>query len=99
MLLVELVVIVVAVLRSEQFDVAVADDYGAPFLCKLHHLLVLVELACILQSLVVVSESAHHHAVHAVEFVDDDIEVAHDEVREVEARKLEEQLVLVERVG
>ena len=50
-------------------------------------------------SFVVITEPRYLHVVYAVSFFDVDIEVAHQIGCEVELRYLEEQLVLVVRVG
>ena len=58
-----------------------------------------MQFAGILQSLVIVEESADEHAVQTVLLFNAQVKVAHQEVSEVVARHFEEQLVLVDRVG
>ena len=63
------------------------------------HGLVAVQTTGILQCLVVVHETTNEHAVHDSLLLYFELEVTHHEVREVIARHLEEQLVLVDGVG
>ena len=100
MLLVELVVVVVAVLRAEEFPVGVADDDVAAFARELLDVPVRVQLTGILQCLVVVSESAYNHALQSFDFLRRYGEIPHDEIGEIKLGEFVEQLVLVfERVG
>ena len=85
MLVVEFVVVVEAILSAEQFKVAVADDQCAPLVGQCRDCGVGIELTGILQGFVIVAETAHLHEMQSVEFVNHDVEVAHDEVGEIEA--------------
>ena len=57
------------------------------------------ELTRILVGLLEVEESCETHLSHAPHFLDLNFKIAHEEVGEVEPRHLEEQFVLIERVG
>ena len=94
-LLIELVVVVVAVLRAEQLEVGVTDNYGARLGRHTGYIGVAVKLARVLQRLVVAKEAVYNHALQAALLVGRYVEVAHDEVGEIEPRKLEKQLVRI----
>ena len=66
---------------------------------SLGHSIVGIELFGILVRLVEIAEPSDGHQVQTVVVYDIQFEVTHDEVGEVETRHLEQQLVLVERVG
>ena len=98
-LLVELGVVGVAELLAEQRQVHVADYYLSTLAHELHQLLLLLQLACVLQCLVVVAETLHEHTVQSVHLLHLYVEVAHHERCEVVAGQLEEHTVGVYRVG
>ena len=58
-----------------------------------------MQLAGVLQSLVVVAESAHPHLSERTDGFEGDVEVAHQIMGEVVTGQEEEQLVFVERIG
>ena len=96
---IELLIVAVAELLAEQFQVGSADEQDARFLGELHDGLVGKSLLCILVGLVEVAQTGNLHQPHAFLSFDGDVEVAHDEAGEVEPCHLVEQLVLVHRVG
>ena len=61
--------------------------------------LLLIEEAGILEHLVVVAESFKPHATQSVKVFKREVEVAHQEVGEIEACHFKEQLVLVDGIG
>ena len=99
MLLVELRIVVVTVLRAQQFQVLIADNDDACLLEQGHDVLLLIERAGILQHFVVVAESFQAHTAEAVNVFKVEVEVANEIVGEVEAGHLKEQLVLLYGVG
>ena len=99
MLLVERIVVVVAEVGAQELQVLGADEDGAARLCQPCDGGIAVELTGILQHLVVAVEAADAHASQSVDVLDLDVEVARYETGEVEARHLEEELVLVDGVG
>ena len=96
----EHLVVAIAVDGSQQPQVGFADDEAAAGLQDVcYRTFVAIELAGILAGLVVAEESADEHAAESVGvLVGDDVEVAHQIVREVILRHLVEQLVLVDAV-
>ena len=98
MLLVELVVVVVAIPRSEQFLVGVAYYYGAAFTGQTQNVLVGVQLSCILQGFVVALESADNHSFQSLHLFCRNLKISYEEVREVVFCQLIQQLVLIDRV-
>ncbi len=99
MFLVELVVVVITQLRAEQLLVLVADNDRTAFVGKGENLLVGKELSCILQSFIVVAESANDHTLQSFHLLGSNGKVSHDKVREVVFCQFIEQLVLVNRVS
>ena len=97
--LIELLVVIVAEPCAEERKVCLADNQVATAFQFLHHLFVGIELTGILHRLVVAQESADVHTVHPLILVDGDVEAAHEEVGEVIACHLKQQLVLVHGVG
>ena len=98
MLVVELFVVLVAEVRTEQRQVGLADYYAARFPRQACYRLVFVKHPRVLQSLVVSLEACNPHAVQPVEVLDYYVEVAHEEIVEVVACHLEEQFVLIDGV-
>ena len=96
---VELVVVVVAILLAKQFGVLGADNDRPCLSHSSDNTLLLMNFPGILVCLVEEPESRDLHKVNAVGLFYLDIEIPHDEGREIEPCHLEEQLVLVERVG
>ena len=96
---VETVVVVVAELLSEQLAVLLAYYHAASVSHKLCHGLLTVQLSGVLQSLVVVAETAYSHAMHSAHVLDGYVEVANQIAREVVTGYIEQQTVLVDRVG
>ncbi len=90
MLGVELVVVVIAELLSQEWKVHVADDDASAFPQRCHHRFLGIYAAGILYGLVVIAESAHHHAVQTVVVLDVDVEVADEVAGEVVLSQLEE---------
>ena len=99
MLGVELLIVIIAELLAQEFHVVAADEDDACFPCQPHDVGLTLHLAGILVRLVEIAETREFHQMDAVGIFDFDIEVAHHERGEVEARHLEEQLILIERVG
>ena len=96
--MIEDVVVVIAIDRSQQGQVLVADD-DSPASCQsLCHLQIGRELMGILQCLVIAAESAHHHSADSPIRIDIDVEVAHQIAGEVVFRNIVEQLVLIHAV-
>ena len=98
-LFVELLVVVVAEMRTDKSQVALTDDEVLTGLQTLSETLVLIELTGILQCLVVAEESTGNHSVESVILVYLYLEVTHQEVGEVVFCHLKQQLVLVHGVG
>ena len=98
-MLVELVVIIVTVLRAEQFQVSVADYDCTRLFRQPGNVCVAVKLAGVLKRLVIAHKAVYYHAVQAALLVQCDVEVSYYEVGEVEPCKLEKQLVAVNGVG
>ena len=96
---VEVLVILITIICLEQLLVLVADDYGLRLCGKLRQRLRIVHLAGILIGLVEAAETAELHLMETVEVGYFYVEVAHNEVGKVKLRHLEEQLILVDRVG
>ena len=98
-LLVELGVVGVAELLAEHRQIDVADNDLSALAHELHQQLLLLQLAGVLQRLVVVAESLHEHTVQTVYLLNLYVEVAHHVRREVVACQLEQHSVGVYRVG
>ena len=96
---VEVLVVLVGEGGADELQVGVADDDAVGLSYLLHHARRVVELACILVRLVEASESAELHLVQTFYLADFYVEVAHDEMGEIELRHLEQQFVLVDGVG
>ena len=92
-------VFVVAVACAQHLQVVLTDDDAAASLQLVSHFLGAVQLACILQCLIIAQEACHHHAVDAIVLVDVQVEVAHQEVGEVVFGKFKQHLMCVDRVG
>ena len=99
MLIVELLIVLITELLTEQRQVLLADNDGSALPQSFYDVLLLIELAGVLQSLVEITEARYLHATEPLDILDLDVEVAHHVAREVVACQLEEQLVLVHRVG
>ena len=96
--LIELLVVVVTEARTQEGEVRLTDDQTATVFQFLSHLFVGIELTGILHRLVVTQEAADVHTVHPLILVDGDVETTHEEVGEVIACHLKQQLVLVHGV-
>ena len=72
-----------------KFQVGVADDERTATGIALHDMLG-VELAGILQGLIIVAETAHLHVLQTAVVADGDFKVAHHEVGKVIAGQFEE---------
>ena len=59
----------------------------------------LVDVVSILACFIVIAESLYLHAVQTILLIDDEVEITHEIGSEVIFRHLEEQLVLVYRIG
>ena len=96
---IELVVVAIGILGTQQREVLLADEIGARLTQKAHNLCLMQYVVGIEACLVVITETCDLHEMDAVAFFDVDIKVADKIGCEVELRHLEEQLVLVDRVG
>ena len=96
---IELVVVAIGILGAQQREVLLADEIGARLTQKAHNLCLMQYIVGIEACLVVITETCDLHEMDAVAFFDVDIKVADKIGCEVELRHLEEQLVLVDRVG
>ena len=95
---VELVVVVITVFRAEQRQVCRTYYNGTAVRCLSYDALLIVELSCVLQGLVVVSESGYSHPVQSLCRFYHDVEVTHHIAREVIFCQFVQQFVLVHRV-
>ena len=98
MLFVELVVVVIAIVCTEQFKVRLTDKNHARLPEQSCYRLVFIQLTSILPCLVIVQEPADPHPVQSVNIFHLNIEVTHHETGEVKAGHLIEQLVLVDGI-
>ena len=98
-LFVELFIFVVTEPRTNQCQVFLADNQTVTRFQPVCHRVVSIELTGILQGLVVTQESTDAHAMQTVILVEHNVEVAHQEIGEIIARQLIQQLVFVHRVG
>ena len=98
MLFVELVVVVIAIVCTEQLKVRLTDKNHARLPEQSCYRLVFIQLTSILPCLVIVQEPADPHPVQSVNIFHFNIEVTHHETGEVKAGHLIEQLVLVDGI-
>ena len=98
MLFVELIVVVIAVVCTEQFKVRFTDKNHARLPEQSCYRLVFIQLTCILPCLVIVQEPADPHPMQSVYIFHFNIEVSYHETGEVKAGHLIEQLVLVDGI-
>ena len=96
---IELIIVAIGILSAQQREVLLTDEIGARLTQEAHNLCLMQYIVCIEACLVVITETCDLHEMNAVAFFDVDIKVADKIGCEVELRHLEEQLVLVDRVG
>ena len=94
-----ILILVIAEVGTQQRQVLLADDHRSRLGRELPDMLLLIEAACILQSLIITLKAADTHTMQRTIILDGDVEVADEVGRKVVTGHLIEQLVLVHRIG
>ena len=97
-LVIEVLIVGIAEVGAEQRQILVAYHYRLASRQQLLQTSLLRQSACILQCLVIVSESSNHHTVQTIGILDSEVEVAHHIMGEIYLRHLVQQFILVDRI-
>ena len=95
MLAIKLVILVITVCRAEQRQVLLADNHGSGTLYKRCNGVLLDKLPRVLEGFIIVSETGNLHAMHAVGFLNVDVETTYRIAHKIVTGHLKQQFVLV----